>query len=217
MSTIIALLVLVSMIGLPISIVGFIIQLARKKPSKNKWGISTVCFSGLFVACTIFLGSSESENMETNNVAESAISTYSEIQSSIETEENDNTEENVTESAQTSDHEQHEETDAEKKTQSEESKKSDAERFADENNVSVKLAESLESALEGMELTDKSRVGVFHYDLSDVYDWSPEENWANGKRYSAWMDMEHVWYIYVTDDTVVGIRDGSGNIYYSAE
>lgn len=65
--------------------------------------------------------------------------------------------------------------------------------------------------------TIKSRVGVFHYDLSDVYDWKQIEDWANGERYSAYMDMEHIWYIYVKDNVVVGVRDGHGNIFYLVE
>ncbi|MDO5151607.1 MAG: hypothetical protein Q4D76_19830 [Oscillospiraceae bacterium] len=109
-------------------------------------------------------------------------------------------------------------TESEKQTSTIEQKhieQSEVEIFAKNNNVSVKLAESLKSVLESMELTDKSRVGIFHYNLSHVYNWKQVEDYADGQRYSAWMDMEHIWYIYVKDDMVVGVRDGHGNIFYS--
>lgn len=100
-------------------------------------------------------------------------------------------------------------------TATEDIEKTEAEKFAEENNTSVELAESLETVLTGMELTDSSKVGVFHYNLSHVYEWKQIDDWAEGERYSAYMDLEHVWYIYVKGDTVVGVRDGHGNIFYS--
>lgn len=95
--------------------------------------------------------------------------------------------------------------------------KTETERFAENNDVSVELTESIETVLAGMELTDKSRVGVFHYNLSDVYNWKQIEDWAEGQRYSAWMAQEHIFYFYVKDDTVVGVRDSRGNIFYLEE
>ena len=188
--TIIALLGLISMIGFPIALIGFFIQLARRKSNKKIWAIGAMCFVVFFVVFMFSILGSESGNENSNSSAESVESTTSESQ----------------------------QTDvSDKESSADDKEKSEAEKFAEENNTSVHLAESLESALDGMELTDKSRVGEFHYSLSDVYEWSRTDDWANGERYSAYMDMEHVWYIYVKDDTVVGIRDGNGNIYYSAD
>lgn len=95
--------------------------------------------------------------------------------------------------------------------------KTEVEKFAEKNKISVELTESLENVLVNMELTDDSKVGVFHYDLSHVYDWKQIEDWANGQRYSAWMDMEHIFYFYVTENEVVGVRDGHGNVFYTKE
>jgi hypothetical protein len=91
------------------------------------------------------------------------------------------------------------------------------EKFAENNDISVGLTESIETVLAGMELTDKSRIGVFHYELSDVYNWKQVEDWGEGQRYSAYMAQEHILYFYVKDDTVVGVRDGNGNVFYAEE
>lgn len=95
--------------------------------------------------------------------------------------------------------------------------KTDTEKFAESNDVSVELAESIETVLTGMELTDKSRVGVFHYELSDVYNWRQIEDWAEGQRYSAWMAQEHIFYFYEKDDRIVSVRDGNANVFYIEE
>lgn len=68
----------------------------------------------------------------------------------------------------------------------EEKEATEAEKFSQKNKVSLELAESLESVLEGIELTDKSKVGVFHYDLTDIYEWKQIDDWAYGERYSGW-------------------------------
>lgn len=191
MEIIVSLFGVISMIGFPISLIGFFIQLVRRKPSKTVWGIIAICFVAVFVVCMFLMPSSD----------EGSAPEITEITESEKQE--PETETTESESEPTQPQEPVEQTEAEK--------------FAEKNDVSVELAESLESVLAGMELTDKSRVGVFHYNLSHVYDWTQIEDWAYGERYSAYMDMEHVWYIYVKDDTVVGVRDGSGNIFYSAE
>lgn len=96
-------------------------------------------------------------------------------------------------------------------------KVSETEKFARDNNISVALAEDLKRVLGEMELTDKSRVGAFHYELSDVYDWQRVEDWAEGRRYSGWMDMEHIFYYYVKDDKIVSVRTSEGDFLYQAE
>lgn len=96
-------------------------------------------------------------------------------------------------------------------------KVSETEKFAKDNNISVALAEDLKRVLGEMELTDKSRVGAFHYELSDVYDWQRVEDWAEGRRYSGWMDMEHIFYYYVKDDRIVSVRTSEGDFLYQTE
>lgn len=190
----------VCLIGIPVTLIGFLAQLVRKKANKKMWGITLICFLAVFVVCVALTPTPEQK--EDNEG----------IATTTEPKENDTTTEPVIDESSTivSESEPTEEP-------QHETEKTEAEKFAESNDVSVSLAESLESALVGMELTDKSRVGVFHYDLSHVYEWKQIEDWAYGQRYSAYMDMEHVWYIYVKDDVVVGVRDGHGNVFYSEE
>lgn len=192
--TLSALFGVISMMGAPISLIGFLIQFVRKRPNKTIWGIVTICFVVVFVVC-MFLTPTESEEEPTPSPSPN-----------VEVQEESSTETETDQAPSSAPTEEPVPSPTEEPTQ--------AEKFAESNDISVELAESLESVLTGMELTDKSRVGVFHYDLSNVYEWRQIEDWANGERYSAYMDMEHVWYIYVTDNTVVGIRDGNGNTYY---
>ncbi len=180
----------ISMIGILITFIVFIIQTIRKKHNRKIFGLSTLGFLLVLIICIIITPTSIDKPKE-----------------EIETVEKQTEESEVT--SETS------------KPTTEENKKpkekTDIEKFAEKNDTSVEFAESLKTVLEGMELTDKSKVGVFHYDLSHVYDWEQIEDWANGKRYSAYMDMEHIWYIYEQNDTVVGVRDGHGNVFYQTE
>lgn len=187
------------LIGIPVTLIGFFIQLARKKPSKKSWGVTLIAFLAVFVICVAVTPPSDSTDKEDST---DKISVAEEDKPTETVENSKETEQPVSESEETSQYQQ-------------EVEKTEAEKFAESNDVSVELAESLEAVLMGMELTDKSRVGVFHYDLSHVYDWKQIDDWAEGERYSVYMDMEHIWYIYVKNDVVVGVRDGRGNIFYS--
>lgn len=42
---------LISFVGAPVSLIGFLVQLIRKKPNKKKWGIALVVFVALFIVC----------------------------------------------------------------------------------------------------------------------------------------------------------------------
>jgi len=68
-----------------------------------------------------------------------------------------------------------------------------------------------------MKLTDKSRAGVFHYDLSDVYNFETTNDWAGGKCFQVWIAQEHIWIIYEKDDAVVEIKGSNGDTFYHAE
>ena len=89
-----------------------------------------------------------------------------------------------------------------------------AKENAEKNNISPKLAKSLEKVLSDMKLTDKSRVGVFHYTLSDVSDWKQTNDWAEGKRYSGYMAQEHIFYFYEKNDEIVGVRTSNNEVLY---
>lgn len=87
-----------------------------------------------------------------------------------------------------------------------------AEAFAEENGISVELAEDLEDVLSKTELDG----GVKH-NLSSVKGWKQIDNWANGERYGAQLDWKNVYFFYVKDNKIVGIRDDSGNYYYHVD
>lgn len=190
----------ICLIGIPVTLIGFFVQLIRKKSNKKAWGVTLICFLAVFVVCVALTPTLEPKEESNEGIAT--------------TEQKEESDEDV---AATIEPVEDESSTVATEEPQQETEKTEAEKFAENNDISVSLAESLESALIGMELTDKSRVGVFHYDLSHVYEWKQIEDWAYGQRYSAYMDMEHIWYIYVKDDVVVGIRDGNGNIFYSEE
>lgn len=175
--------------------VGFLIQCIKKKPRKRTWGLYLACSVTVFAICFAITPVSDKNETDTNqnvNVSEQTNSTDS-VSEHTENEIN------------------------QERSTAEEKEATEAEKFSQKNKVSLELAESLESVLEGIELTDKSKVGVFHYDLTDIYEWKQIDDWAYGERYSGYMDMEHIFYFYVTDNTVVGVRDGHGNIFYTAD
>ncbi len=185
MAVIIPTLGLLCLAGVAVSIVVCIIQTIRKKKSKTAWGLAAICMTVGFIVCIILTPSSPPKKVPESTVAPE-----------VSVPEEKSTEQPTSEPTP-------------------EVEKTEAEKFAEANGVSVELAESLETVLTGMELTDKSRVGVFHYDLSDVYDWEQVEDWAEGQRYSAWMAQEHIFYFYVKENAVVGVRDANGSVFYS--
>ncbi len=73
----------------------------------------------------------------------------------------------------------------------------EAEKFAKENGISVALAKSIESALAQSEHS---------YKLHQIYSWEQIEDWAYGKKYTGWLDMEYVWVFYVKNDSLQSIR-----------
>jgi hypothetical protein len=87
-----------------------------------------------------------------------------------------------------------------------EQEKTAVERFVEEYDVPVAFAESLEIALSNT-----------RYGINRVYSFKRVEDWAEGERYSMWMDMEYVWYAYCKGDEVVGIRDSRSNSVYQAD
>lgn len=182
----------ISFIGLIISLIAFIIQLLRRKANKKQWGIAIVFLLIAFL------------------IAGALRPYYRSSDSSKRVEKVEK--KTVEEPKQTK-----KEKKAKPAVKKQKKKLSETERFAKDNNISVALAEDLKRVLGEMELTDKSRVGAFHYELSDVYEWERVEDWAEGRRYSGWMDMEHIFYYYVKDDKIVSVRTSDGDFLYQAE
>ncbi len=86
----------------------------------------------------------------------------------------------------------------------------EAEKFAQDNCVSLALAEDIEYALSQSEHA---------YKLHQVYEWKQIDDWAAGPRYTGWMDMEYIWVFYVKDNKVASIRQQKGLefVYQAAE
>lgn len=197
MYTLSAVLVAFCAIATPILLIIFIIKAIRKKP--KKWiGLSALfCVAGILLFSVVG-GLTMTDEQRAELESRKAEETVAPAES---------TQEPVSESEEKQESTQ--EPPEETKTQ--------AEQFAEDNDIPVALAESLETVLAGIDLTDKSRVGIFQYGLSDITNWKQIEDWAEGQRYSAYMAQEHVFYFYVKDDTVVGVRDSHVNVFYTAE
>ena len=149
----VGMLLFISLVGIIVTLIGFIIQLARKKQSKKSWGITMACFLMVFSVSCIFLPNDESQKSEvTTEVKE----------------------------------------------------KTEAEKFAEENDISVELAENIEQALSESEHS---------YSLSQVYNWEQIDDYAYGQRYTGWLNMEYVWVFYVKDNSVDSIRQQKGLSY----
>lgn len=88
--------------------------------------------------------------------------------------------------------------------------KTDAEKFAEENGISVELAESIENALSQTDVPSS---------LNKLNDWEQIEDYADGQRYTGWVystaqDKYYYMVFYVDGDTVKGIRDQKNRLEY---
>lgn len=88
--------------------------------------------------------------------------------------------------------------------------KTDAEKFAEENSISVELAESIENALSQTDVPSS---------LNKLNDWEQIEDYADGQRYTGWVystaqDKYYYMVFYVDGDTVEGIRDQKNGLEY---
>lgn len=88
--------------------------------------------------------------------------------------------------------------------------KTDAEKFAEENSISVELAESIENALSQTDVPSS---------LNKLNEWKQIEDYADGQRYTGWIysNVQEKYYymvFYVKDDTVEGIRDQKNGLEY---
>lgn len=172
----------ISLVFLPISLIIFIIQIIRKKPSKKIWGVVTLVTVAVFgISMTVSIAV---DGVRPPKEKESTHSpTVTENQPIEETSTPSSTEKVETET--------------------------EIERFARENNLSVELATDIEYAL--------SR-SAHSYKLHNIYQWTQIEDYANGQRYTGWLDMEYVWVFYINGDKVESIRQKKDlSFIYQAE
>jgi predicted small lipoprotein YifL len=88
--------------------------------------------------------------------------------------------------------------------------KTDAEKFAEENGISVELAQSAEDALSQTDVPPS---------LNKLNDWKQVDDYAYGQRYTGWVYsnvQERYYYMvfYVQDDVVVSIRDQQNGLEF---
>ena len=86
----------------------------------------------------------------------------------------------------------------------------DAEKFAQDNGISVELAQDIENAL------SQTDVPPF---LNKLNEWKQIEDYADGQRYTGWVystaqDKYYYMVFYVSGDTVEGIRDQKNGLEY---
>nr|DAU99745.1 MAG TPA: lipoprotein [Caudoviricetes sp.] len=86
----------------------------------------------------------------------------------------------------------------------------DAEKFAEENSISVELAQDIENALLQTDVPPS---------LNKLNEWKQIEDYADGQRYTGWIysNVQEKYYymmFYVKDDTVESIRDQKNGLEY---
>lgn len=86
------------------------------------------------------------------------------------------------------------------------------EQFAEDNEVSVSFATSLDNAVQ--QVTDKYGQ---KFDIEDVYNFEETNEWANGKRYTIWLGQQYVLTVYEENDEVTSIRTSNGDFAYSKD
>lgn len=88
--------------------------------------------------------------------------------------------------------------------------KTDAEKFAEENSISVELAQDIENALSQTDVPPS---------LNKLNEWKQIEDYADGQRYTGWIysNVQEKYYYMVfcvKDDTVESIRDQKNGLEY---
>ena len=86
----------------------------------------------------------------------------------------------------------------------------DAEKFAEENSISVELAQDIENALSQTDVPTS---------LNKLNEWKQIEDYTDGQRYTGWIysNVQEKYYymvFYVKDDTVGSIRDQKNGLEY---
>lgn len=88
--------------------------------------------------------------------------------------------------------------------------KTDAEKFAQDNGISVELAQDIENALSQTDVPPS---------LNKLNEWKRIEDYAEGQRYTGWIysNVQEKYYymvFYVSGDTVESIRDQKNGLEY---
>lgn len=88
--------------------------------------------------------------------------------------------------------------------------KTDAEKFAQDNGISVELAQNIENALSQTDVPPS---------LNKLNEWKQIEDYADGQRYTGWIysNVQEKYYymvFYVSGDTVESIRDQKNGLEY---
>lgn len=88
--------------------------------------------------------------------------------------------------------------------------KTDAEKFAEENGISVELAQSVEDALSQTDVPPS---------LNKLNDWKQIDDYSYGQRYTGWVysNVQEKYYymvFYAQDDVVVSIRDQKNGLEF---
>lgn len=86
----------------------------------------------------------------------------------------------------------------------------DAEKFAQDNGISVELAQDIENALSQTDVPPS---------LNKLNEWKQIEDYTDGQRYTGWIysNVQEKYYymvFYVKDDTVESIRDQKNGLEY---
>lgn len=86
----------------------------------------------------------------------------------------------------------------------------DAEKFAQDNGITVELAQDIENALSQTDVPPS---------LNKLNEWKQIEDYAEGQRYTGWIysNVQEKYYymvFYVRDDTVESIRDQKNGLEY---
>lgn len=86
----------------------------------------------------------------------------------------------------------------------------DTEKFAQDNGISVELAQDIENALSQTDVPPS---------LNKLNEWKQIEDYTDGQRYTGWIysNVQEKYYymvFYVKDDTVESIRDQKNGLEY---
>lgn len=225
MMLILGLIEFVCLIGIPVTLIGFIIEAIRKRPNRKRWGLTCL---GLLAALIVCVAVTPDDSFE-EEVQDAMADTESES-TSVETAEPAATPEptekptaapkpTATATATPKVTATPTPNPTEKPTAAptatpEPEVSAAAKKFAKKRKISQALAQSVENALGATE---------WQYGLDDVITWEQTDDWAQGQRYNAavkqmhgegWFGAEsHDFTFYVTDDEVVSIREGLDYVY----
>lgn len=226
MSTLFEILTIICVVAIPVFMIIFVVKWIRKKPKKKIGLTCLACVIGLVVFSIV--GSQmhlaemtpeeraayeaalqEKKQQNDNDKSANSESKVSET-ATTDSDETTTTADESTSGASPSESKNDEEPAESPSVTSDVS--SSTEIFAQENDVSIAFAESLDSAVQT--ISDKYNQ---KFDINDVSDFKETNEWAYGKRYTIWLGEKYVLTVYEQDDEVVSIRKSNGDFAFSAD